>query len=111
MTELKPIPSVTDEDVTAFETMNKDQLEAFCKKHFSVDLDKRKKVAVLRKQATAMVKGHLGTDPVEDVQEETLQVEVSEFILDPRYNVARLRALFGNGNPDWVPCDAKGKPL
>ena len=33
------------------DTMNKNQLEAFIKEHFSIDLDKRKTLKQLRKQA------------------------------------------------------------
>mgnify|MGYP001564403773 CR=1 FL=1 len=111
MTELKPIPSVSKDDLTAIKTMDKDSVEAFCIQHFSIDLDKRKKVAVLRKQATELVKGALGQEPVEQVQEESIVVEDSQYILDPRGNKPRKRALFGQCNPEWVACDAAGKPL
>lgn len=39
------------------DVMDKEQLEMFAKEHFKVDLDKRKRVATLRKQVKKLIEG------------------------------------------------------
>ncbi len=89
---------------------SKDELEAFAKEMFGVDLDKRKKLDELKEEVTALIAGSLDDD--EPAAEPVASTDV-EYVLNKKTKaVFHYQPHFAKRlGIDLIPCDKKGKTL
>ena len=88
--------------------LDKDQLEAYAKQEFKVELDKRKKIADLRVEVTALQKGEVlvpanAKDEVVEKPCKYLRHPDNKRVFEHTGNLA--------ARGDMIPCDADGNNI
>jgi hypothetical protein len=109
--QVKPLEEEQVEETVDVTDMDKDQLEAFAKKEFKIDLDKRKKHSDLLRQVQ-----NLMGDEEEKKEEEKLIVEVEAPARPAFWKHPRTGNVFADDTmvrrvPGMIPCDEDGKSV